>query len=200
MFIAAEGPEGAGKGRLIANLAALYRGVREVIITQEPGTTPIGKEFRRILKDPKYQGTFPPLAELFGFLAARAVFVEQVVKPALAEGKVVLTDRFSLSTMAYQIAGRGLPEEPCMQAIQLAEGGVQPQYVVLLVSPEVGLARKKKQGDDGDRFAKESLDFHRRVHGGYLKYGQSQHAIVVDTDNLSAEEVFQKVRKQLGGV
>ena len=199
MFIVAEGPEGAGKSTLIANLAALYEGQHEVVVTREPGGTPVGEEFRRILKDPQYQGTFPAMAEFFGFLAARAAFVEQIVKPALSAGKIVLTDRFSLSTMAYQIAGRGLPERPCMEAIRLAEGGIQPRYVVLLARPQVGLARKKKQGDDGDRFAQEEVDFHKKVYDGYVKYGKSHGAIVIDTDHLSSEEVFQQVRAQLGG-
>jgi dTMP kinase len=196
MFIAIEGPEGSGKSTLVRGLVEAYqhRGL-SVVFSREPGGTLIGEKFRRVLKDPAHQGKFPPLAEFFGFLAARAAFVEEVVRPALAEGKIVITDRYSLSTMAYQIAGRELPKKACLAAIRLAEGGVIPFYVVLLVSPEVGLQRKTKQGDANDRFAAEDLSFHRRVAAGYRYYGclnnkRGHASIVLDTEPLSEAEVL----------
>lgn len=198
MFIAVEGPEGCGKTTLTKRLSEMYRerGL-DVLISREPGGTPVGEEFRRVLKDPKHQGSFPKLSELFGFLAARAAFVAGVVKPALDEGKLVLTDRFSLSTMAYQIAGRGLPERECLAAIALAESGVSPYYIALLVDPHIGLRRKADQGDAGDRFALESLDYHQQVHEGYRRYGRRFGAYIVGTDTLSAEQVFRAVQEHL---
>lgn len=200
MFIGIEGPEGSGKSTLSDSLTLLYRrrGLK-VEQSREPGGTPVGEDFRRILKDPVHQGKFPPLAELFGFLAARAAFVDGVVRPALAEGKIVITDRYSLSTMAYQIAGRGLPERECLAAIQLAEGGVVPFYVVLLVNSRRGLHRKAQQGDAHDRFAKEELSYHQRVWEGYWKYGQYVGALTVNTDKVDADTVFAVVKKELDG-
>lgn len=198
MFLAIEGPEGSGKSTLVGHLAEVYRARgRDVLVTQEPGTTPIGKAFRRILKDPQYKGTFPPLAELFGFLAARAAFVESVVKPALDEGRVVITDRFSLSTMAYQIAGRGLPEPECLAAIQLAEGGVRVRYVALLVDPHIGIRRKRAQKDADDRFALESLGYHEQVLEGYQRYGRRYGAYVVGTSTLDTAGVLELVQQYL---
>ncbi len=165
--------------------------------SREPGGTPVGEEIRAILKDPKYLGTFPPLTELFGFLAARAAFVENIVRPALAEGKIVITDRYSLSTMAYQIAGRGLPEAECMAAIKFAEGGISPFYVVLLVNQRRGLARKRRQGDAGDRFAQEDTEFHHRVWEGYWRYGEQFRALMINTDKVDSGTVFTTVRTAL---
>jgi dTMP kinase len=198
MFIAIEGPEGSGKSTLSDGLTALYqkRGF-EVVQSREPGGTPVGEEFRRVLKDPRYQGKFPPLAELFGFLAARAAFLEGVVVPALAEGKIVITDRYSLSTMAYQIAGRGLPEERCMPAIQLAEGDYSPFYVVLLVSPEVGLKRKKDQNDDKDRFAQENVEYHHRIKEGYRRYASFVRGFTLDADYMDQADVLRVVSQRL---
>lgn len=198
MLLAVEGPEGCGKSTLIMHLASYYRGRgQSVLMSREPGGTEVGEEFRRVLKDPRYKDKFPPLAELFGFLAARAAFVEGIVKPALEDGTLVLTDRYSLSTMAYQIAGRGLPERECLAAIELAEGGVVPYYIVLLVDPRKGLRRKLIQHDADDRFAQEPLEYHQRVLDGYRRFGQQFGAYVVDTDTLSLEKVFQVVREHL---
>lgn len=198
MFLGIEGPEGSGKGTLAERLETLFRERGRVVVrSREPGGTEVGEEFRRVLKDPRHQGKFPPLSELFGFLAARAAYVQDIVKPALARGDIVITDRFSLSTMAYQIAGRGLPEAQSLAAIQLAEQGIHPVYIVLLVSPEVGLERKRKQGDDKDRFAQEALAYHRKVYEGYRHYGRRFGAITIDTDKLDPGQAFWEVQQQL---
>jgi len=198
MFLGIEGPEGSGKGTLAERLETLFRSRGRVVVrSREPGGTEVGEEFRRVLKDPKHQGKFPPLSELFGFLAARAAYVQDIVKPALARGDIVITDRFSLSTMAYQIAGRGLPEMQSLMAIQLAEQGIHPVYIVLLVSPEIGLERKRTQGDDKDRFAQEELAYHRKVYDGYRQYGRRFGAIIIDTDKLDPERAFREVQLQL---
>lgn len=198
MFIAIEGPEGSGKSTLSDGLTTLYRKRGfQVVQSREPGGTPVGEEFRRVLKDPRYQGRFPPLAELFGFLAARAAFLEGIVVPALIAGKIVITDRYSLSTMAYQLAGRGLPEERCMPAIQLAEGDYSPFYVVLLVSPEVGLKRKSIQKDDGDRFARESIEYHRRIKEGYRRYASTVRGFTLDADYMTQDDVLRVVSQKL---
>jgi dTMP kinase len=198
VFIAIEGPEGSGKSTLAEHLVGEYkqRGL-PVIFSREPGGTLVGEEFRRILKDPRYRGKFPPMAELFGFLAARVAFVEEIVRPALRDGYIVITDRYSLSTMAYQIWGRLLIEQECMFPIKLAESRIKPYYVVLMVEPEIGLRRKSRQGDADDRFAQEDLEFHRRVAEGYRRYAKREGGLLIDTDTMSQESVLDWVTLHL---
>jgi len=111
-------------------------------------------------------------AELFLFLAARAQLVNTVIRPALAAGWTVLCDRYSPSTIAYQVYGRGLPRDRVVEADRLATGGLWPDLVVLLDLPvEVGLARRDRLG--ADRFEAEELEFHRRVRAGYLELARA---------------------------
>jgi len=110
-----------------------------------------------------------PLAEPFLYLAARAELVETVILPALAEGRVVLSDRFSLSTEAYQMAGRGISPEVVLPANRAASGGLQPGLTLILdLPPEVGRARQIAAGKRLDRLDAESAEFHRRVIGYYM--------------------------------
>ncbi|MER3448407.1 MAG: dTMP kinase [Chloroflexota bacterium] len=169
LFIVFEGPEGSGKS---TQLRLLYRRLRraglDVVCTREPGGTPLGERLRRLLKGMPGSESLVAEAELFLFLAARAQLVRAVIRPALAEGRVVLCDRYSPSTIAYQAYGRGLPLAQVTEADRLATGGLWPDLVVLLDLPvEVGLARRGRR--EADRFEAEELEFHRRVRAGYLE-------------------------------
>jgi dTMP kinase len=164
-LIAFEGVEGAGKSTQLAAVATALRarGV-PVIETHEPGGTALGIELRRLLMHlPETPPT--PLTELLLYLADRAQHVAQVIAPALARGEVVLTDRFSASTIAYQGYGRGLELEVVTRLDAIARQGVSPALCVLLDCPaDVGLRRAR--GDD--RFHREEREFHERVRAGFL--------------------------------
>lgn len=163
-FIVFEGPEGAGKSTQVRRLASALRGVgREVETTLEPGGTALGRALRQMLLHDT--AVVPvPAAELFLYLADRAQHVAQVIAPALERGAVVLCDRFSGSTIAYQGYGRGLAVEPLRQADAWARGGVSPDLVVLLDCPvRIGLARAR----EADRFHAEEEAFHERVRAGF---------------------------------
>ena len=205
LFIVFEGPEGAGKtvqaARLAEYLGKIGYGDGKAI--HEPGGTRIGETIRGILLDINNKG-MQPLAEFFLFLAARVKFVCDIVKPKMENGEIVVADRFALSTMAYQIYARGLPEEQCLTAIDLAVQGCEPDvYFLLLVDPEIGRNRQGLQGKKPDRFESENLDFHRKVTEGYVHFSQRlQNCVVIDTDHLTVEEIQKEVvdylRKRFG--
>lgn len=127
----------------------------------------MGERVRALVLDPSGLG-IPPRSELFLMLAARAAFVEQVVRPALAAGQVVLADRFELSTLAYQGAGRGLPAEEIARINRFATGGLAPDATLLLdLEPGEGARRQARAAKERDRLEREGADFHRRVAAGY---------------------------------
>jgi dTMP kinase len=168
LFIVLEGPEGSGKSTLQTPLADRMRacGVDPVVV-REPGGTRAGEIARDALLDPAHPVS--PLAELFLFLAARAELVSTVIAPALAAGRVVLSDRFVLSTDAYQMAGRGIPPEVVKPANRAAAGGLEPDLTLILdLPPEVGRARQVAAGKRLDRLDAESMELHRRVMAHYL--------------------------------
>jgi dTMP kinase len=168
LFIVLEGPEGSGKSTLLAPLADRMRacGVDPVVV-REPGGTRAGEIARDALLDPEHPVS--PVAELFLFLAARAELVATVIAPALAAGRVVLSDRFVLSTDAYQMAGRGLPPEVVGPANRAAAAGREPDLTLILdLPPEVGRARQVAAGKRLDRLDAESMELHRRVMAHYL--------------------------------
>jgi dTMP kinase len=137
------------------------------VLVREPGGTRTGEIARQALLDPEHP--VGPLAELFLYLAARAELVSSVVAPALAAGRVVLSDRFSLSTEAYQMAGRGLPAEVVLPANRAAAGGQRPDLTLILdLAPDVGRARQVAAGKRLDRLDAESAEFHARVIDYYL--------------------------------
>jgi dTMP kinase len=168
LFIVLEGSEGTGKSTLLKSLAERMReaGVDPVVV-REPGATRAAEFARQALLDPDH--TLGPVSELFFYLAARADLVQRVIRPALAAGRVVLSDRFSMSTEAYQMAGRGLPAEVVVPANRAASDGLVPDLTLILdLPPDVGQARQVAAGKRLDRLDQESADFHRRVIDYYL--------------------------------
>ena len=168
LFIVLEGPEGSGKSTLMGPLAERLRaaGVDPVVV-REPGGTPAGEVARQALPDPEHPiGVY---TELFLYLAARAELVETVIVPTLAAGRVVLSDRFTMSTEAYQMTGRGIPPEVVRPANQAAASGLEPDLTLILdLPPEVGRARQVAAGKRLDRLGAESAEFHGRVQRHYL--------------------------------
>jgi dTMP kinase len=194
LFLAFEGVEGSGKTTQVARVAEHLRAHgAEVIVAREPGSTPLGERVRELV----LEGTelnIPGRSELFLMLAARAAFVDQVVRPALAAGKVVIADRFELSTLAYQGAGRGLPTEEIVRANRFATGGILPDATLLLeLDPEEGARRQAAAAKRKDRLESEGLDFHQRVAAGYLDLaGEVDGLIRVDARG-SVEEVGERI-------
>ena len=167
-----EGGEGAGKSTQIARLAARLAAEgglspADLVLVREPGGTALGEGIREILKRPG--AAICAEAEALLFTACRAELVDQLVRPALAAGKVVLCDRFADSTVAYQQGGRGLPPDLVAAANRLACREVRPALTVLLeIDPAAGLARASRR-DDGrpDRLESLDLGFHLRVRDAY---------------------------------
>ncbi len=150
-FIVVEGPEGAGKSTLTRWLTAqLLAEGRRVLTVRQPGGTPIAEAARKLALKSKHAIT--PAAELFLFLAARADLVDRVVRPALDDGQVVLADRYDLSTLAYQVAGRGLPRGEVEAALRLAT---------------VGRERQRRARKEQDRIEVQEDAFHERVRESY---------------------------------
>lgn len=168
-FIVVEGPEGAGKSTLVRWLAARLRADgRRAVAVRQPGGTPVAEAARKVAL--RFPHEMAPAAELFLFLAARADLVHHVIRPALAEGQVVLADRFDLSTLAYQVAGGGLPQDEVAQAIRLATGGLVPDLTLVLDVPvAVGRERQRAAGKTQDRFERQDDGFHRRVLEAYRR-------------------------------
>lgn len=187
-FITLEGGEGSGKSTQAATLARLLKdaGYR-VTLTREPGGTELGRTLHRIFQRQKRQLAVSTAAELLLFEAARAQHVAEVIRPGLAQGLIVVCDRFSDSSLAYQGYGRGLDLDEVAAANRLASGGLVPDLTLLLdLPPEVGLARKGQERD-GDSIGSESLEFHRRVREGYLALARLEPRRIVVLDATAPE-------------
>jgi dTMP kinase len=175
LFITLEGIEGSGKTTQMDRLRRhLEAGGRRVVVTREPGGTPIGRKIRALLLDPANSALVPE-AELLLYMADRVQHIRTVIQPALAEGRVVLCDRFFDATLVYQGVARGLSAQMVQHLYTLTCGDLTPDLTFLLdLSPEEGLRRAWTQLENGDRtrsesrFEREKLDFHRKVRAGYL--------------------------------
>ncbi len=162
-FLVLEGPEGAGKTTLAAALAERLAALGvEPVLVRQPGGTPAGEALRRELLDT--DRTWTPEQEVLYVVTARADLVARVIRPALDAGRLVISDRFDLSTRAYQGAGRGVPADHLEWAIRAATSGLTPDLMLILdLSPEAGAERLQATGRALNRLDRESLDFHRRV-------------------------------------
>ncbi len=194
LFIAFEGVEGAGKGTQIRLTEEYLRtqGSRDVLVTREPGGTELGEQIREVLLDPK-TGKLDARSEALLFAAARAQTVTNVIRPALAEGKIVICDRYVDSSLAYQGWGRGLGEQDVLTLNVWATQGLFPDLVILLhLEPERGLLRSTEAPD---RMELEGQDFHAKVADAYLKIAEEhpERFVLIDADQEPAE-VFDDVR------
>lgn len=169
MFITLEGPEGSGKSTQIKRLAKRLEDLGyPVITTREPGGTSIGDQIRHVLVRMENK-ELHPRTEILLFLAARAQLVEQLIKPALQNGKIILCDRYGDSTLAYQGYGHGLDLEKLRQMLDFATDHLKPDLTILLdLDVKMGLMRKKAE-DEWNRLDAYEVLFHERVREGYQK-------------------------------
>ena len=170
MFITLEGPEGSGKTSHIPYLVGYLREKGHVVFpTREPGGTSISEQIRDVLHDLK-NAEMHPRTETLLYQAARAQIVEQVIKPRLADGEIIISDRYYDSTIAYQGYGHQQDLEQVRALVTYATGGLVPDLTVLLdLDVEVGLKRKKQNGLEWNRMDAHEVAFYERVRNGYLE-------------------------------
>ena len=169
LFIAFEGPEGAGKSTQLRHLAARLETLgRDPLVTKEPGGTPVGERIRQlVLLEPEL--AIAPVTEFLLYSASRAQHVKDVIAPALEAGRTVVCDRFAGASVAYQGNGRELPRAFIDTVTATVTGGIKPDVTLLFdIEPEVGLARVARRGQK-DRLEQADLSFHRRVRQGFLQ-------------------------------
>lgn len=203
LFLTFEGGEGSGKTtQLTALLAFLRAAGHDAIATRDPGGTPIGKQIRRILLD-RQNARLTGIAELFLYEASRAQLVQEVIRPALAQGRIVLCDRFTDSTVAYQGHARGLDLDLIARLNAVASDGLRPDLTFLLdLDPEVGLARatQRPMAPDTrpDRIEEELLSFHQRVRSGYraIAAAEPERVIVLGATG-SVGEIESQIRRRV---
>jgi dTMP kinase len=187
LFVTFEGGEGSGKTTQLKGLLAHLRTTgRDTVETRDPGGTPIGKQIRELLLD-RDNTRMAAIAELLLYEASRAQLVDEVIRPALRDGRIVLCDRFTDSTLAYQGHGRRLDRELVLRLNELATGGLRPDLTLLLDLPaEVGLARAQERlthpRTRRDRIEEEVLSFHQRVLEGYRIIAAAEPGRVVVLD------------------
>lgn len=200
-FITFEGIEGCGKTTQIRLLEEFLKlKGYHVLLTREPGGTRIGDQIRKILLSAENRGMFP-VAELFLYAAARNQHVEEVILPALKEGRVILCDRFADATVAYQGAARKIENSFLEQVHKIATGGLKPNLTLILDCPaDVGLKRAKIRNEKNevagveDRFEQERIEFHEQVRQGYLDIAKKEPSRV---KIINAMEPVQIVHRQI---
>ena len=203
LFITFEGPDGSGKSTQARMLAErLRREGYPVHESVEPGGTPIGQQIRRILLDPANR-ELRPLTELLLMFAARAQNVEQSVLPALQEGKIVVSDRFTDSSIAYQGAGHGLGWETVLEVDRIACRGLAPDLTLCIdIDTETGLSRAHSRNQQHEmRYEQQGAEFHRRVREAYheLARRELQRFRLIDGRG-TPEEIAAKVWREVSGL
>lgn len=202
LFITFEGIEGSGKTTQI-KLLKNYLDKKGIPckVTREPGGTPIGEKIRKILLNSEHQDMIP-LGELFLYEASRAQHVCEIVKPSIEKGIVIICDRFTDASIAYQAFGRGLDLKLVKKLNRIASQGLKPDITFILDCPlNLGLKRalhrnQKVKIVKGDRFEREDIKFHKRVRRGYFELAKKdpQRIKIIDTRSGKAE-VFEKIRQ-----
>lgn len=202
MFITFEGVEGSGKTTQLNLLSQFFtkNGIKHMT-TREPGGSPIGTILRSLLLSEASK--INKKSELLLYLTERSEHVEKVIKPALSEGKIVLCDRFSDATRAYQSFGRGIDRNLVEELIRFSTDGLEPDLTILLdIEPEKALLRARMRNltslfSEG-RFEMEDLEFHKKVYKGYLSIAKEFPLRIKIVDaNLEEGEVFQNILKTL---
>jgi dTMP kinase len=202
LFITFEGVEGSGKTTQIQRLKKYLtqKGI-PCKVTREPGGCPIGEKVRKILLNPDHR-EMVPLSELLLYEAARAQHVKEVIEPFLKKGGVVLCDRFSDATIAYQGYGRKIDLRWIERLNHFSSRGIKPDVTFLLDCPsDVGLKRALKRNrtlkqEKEERFEKEKIQFHQRVRKGYLALAKKEpHRVKVIDTRQGEDNVFNKIRK-----
>jgi dTMP kinase len=200
LFVVFEGGEGAGKSTQVTRLAETLGGQgREVVVTREPGATPVGQRIRALVLGAPGSDTPSPRAEALLYAADRAHHVATVVRPALVRGAVVVSDRYVDSSLAYQGAGRTLPVDEVSWLSSWATGGLKPDLVVLLdVEPQTGLSRVAARGEETDHVEAESLAFHERVRYAFLDLAAAdpKRYLVLDASR-PADEIAARVARRI---
>lgn len=195
MFITFEGPDGSGKTTQMRMLVPILEAQgREVVRTREPGGTDIGDQIRSVIMNMKNK-SMDPRTEILLFCASRAQLVEELIRPSLAAGKLVLCDRYADSTMAYQGYGHGLDREDLTRLLAFATGGLKPDLTLLFdISAEAGLRRRLKNHEEWNRMDDYALQFHDRVRAGYLDMAaaEPERWAVINADR-PAEEIHAEV-------
>lgn len=195
LFLCFEGGEGAGKSTQASLLRDwLVSAGHDVLLTFEPGDTHVGRDIRRIVLDPA-TGHLADRTEALLYAADKAEHVEKVVRPALARGSVVITDRYVDTSLAYQGTGRGIDTAELEHVLRWATGDLRPHLTVLLdVEPAAGLGRFEER----DRIEAESLDFHRRARDGFLALAAANpdHYLVLDA-RADRDELADQIRKRV---
>ncbi len=198
MFITFEGVEGSGKTTQI-DLLCSYLADKgyDFVRTREPGGTPFGEALRKVAL--RHGFNVVPLSELFVILAIRAQHVEEVIGPALREGKIVICDRFIDATYAYQGYGRNIDLGIIETLNRLVTKGIRPNLTIVLNVPvATGLKRKKVQaGGNGDRFEEEEAAFHRRVRQAYVKLAKEDKRFFVVDGKKNVEEIHDIVKNKV---
>jgi dTMP kinase len=195
LFIAFEGVEGCGKSTQIIHLKHYLESQGyDVMITREPGGTPIGEAIRSVLLEPAYQA-MTAMTEVLLYEAARAQHVAERIRPALAAGQIVLSDRFADSTTAYQCGGRGLSREWIERLHTIAADGLWPDLTVVLDVPVAMGLERAEQESPRDRIESEPLAFHERVREAFLTLAKAEpHRVKVIDGTRNAEVVAAEIR------
>ena len=197
LFITFEGVEGAGKSSQIRRLAAsLEKEGVAVLVTREPGGTPISERIRELLLERKHH-KMVCTTELLLYAAARSQHVAERIAPALAEGQTVISDRFGDATTAYQGHGRGLDLELIHRLNHVATGGLVPDLTIVLDVPvKVGLGRARRRRRSMDRLEVETLEFHQRVRDGYHAIAkQEPNRVAVINSRRNPKRVHDEIRE-----